>query len=408
MIHPFGARLSLPCALLLLLVTSRSATPANPQDLSGDAMERRTGRFEAEYPPPAEQDSSKLVEIACRRNNNSKLPEFTRAQLWKRTKQDEPQFDANSRNIEKIKEEAKHAAEHPEDNVSDPPSYQLYVPADYEPGKLYGLMVWNSAGPRGDIPKQFMDTCDKYHLIWIGASQVGNNRSGAWRIYMACEALLQAKQRFTLDSQRIYTAGGSGGGRISSIVALSYPDVFTGGCFIIGANYLRPVPVTAEPGKFWSNYPARVETKLLNQAKRDNRYVLLEGSDDINRANSKDVFAAFKKDGFKHITYLEVPGMSHQLPPAEWFDKAVDALDESLPPAETLHKQAIVFEQRRQPVEAYFGYARAALRAGDASWASDAATKAGALFKTHTAEILRALDQQASLLAPPAAPQKAR
>ena len=35
----------------------------------------------------------------------------------------------------------------------------------------------------------------------------------------------------------------------------------------------------------------------------------------------------FKKEGFKFAKLLEVPGMGHSAPPAEWFDKGLEFLD---------------------------------------------------------------------------------
>jgi hypothetical protein len=41
-------------------------------------------------------------------------------------------------------------------------------------------------------------------------------------------------------------------------------------------------------------------------------------------------YNGFKRDGFEHITYFQVPGMGHQAPDAEWFEKGLAALDEPI------------------------------------------------------------------------------
>ena len=35
----------------------------------------------------------------------------------------------------------------------------------------------------------------------------------------------------------------------------------------------------------------------------------------------------FQADGFKHASFYDVPGLGHQPPPAEWFERAIDELD---------------------------------------------------------------------------------
>src|SRR5439155_25600624 len=37
------------------------------------------------------------------------------------------------------------------------------------------------------------------------------------------------------------------------------------------------------------------------------------------------------KEGYQHVTLLQVPGMGHEIPEAEWFEKGILALDE-IPP----------------------------------------------------------------------------
>src|SRR3712207_8867036 len=46
------------------------------------------------------------------------------------------------------------------------------------------------------------------------------------------------------------------------------------------------------------------------------------------------------KDGFAHVTYLEVPGMAHVHPPAEWFEKGLEFLDGPLTAPGDLYRQA--------------------------------------------------------------------
>ncbi|HEX4795938.1 MAG TPA: prolyl oligopeptidase family serine peptidase [Humisphaera sp.] len=338
-------------------------------DASGSLIETRTGRFDAHYPVLPEYESNALVAQSCSRNNHLPLPLFTRAELWKRAGEQEAKQD--------LKRPGNGG---PKTDAEDPPGYQVYVPADYSQGKLFGLIVWNSAGPRGDIPEAFRAVCDKHHLIWFGAENVGNYRNSAWRIYIPLEAATQARRRFTIDPQRVYISGGSGGGRVSSRAALFYPDTFNGAIYIIGCDYYRNVPATNHAGQMWTGFWPQPDIQLINRAKADSRIVILEGSKDPNLDDATDFYHAYQKDGFKHITYLEVPGMGHMMPPREWFEKAVAALDETLAEADVLESRGKSFEQLKEHGEAYLTYARLALREPTTPRGQAAQQKAQAIY----------------------------
>ncbi|HEV3027823.1 MAG TPA: hypothetical protein VG457_09640, partial [Planctomycetota bacterium] len=120
--------------------------------------------------------------------------------------------------------------------------------------------------------------------------------------------------------------GFSGGGRIASILAVAYADLFPGGIPFCGANFYLNIP-SGEGNKVWpAMYTPAADT--LRIAKSTARYVLVTGEKDMNLKNTRSVYdLGFKKEGFKHAMVLEVPGMGHTPPPAEWFDKGLDFLD---------------------------------------------------------------------------------
>lgn len=215
-------------------------------------------------------------------------------------------------------------------------SFEACVPGDYDGSKPYGLLVWVSPGPTGGIPiESWREKLDQRHLIWIGANQSGNPRPVTCRVGLALDAAFNMKSRYRLDDRRIYVAGASGGGRVSSMLGIAFPEIFAGGCYVIGCDFYRDLPAD-EPGKFWIKSYLPPPAKFLSLAKSHSRHVLLTGETDPNRPQTQGNFAALKADGFKHLTYLEVPGMGHRPPDADWFDKALAALDaipKDTPPA---------------------------------------------------------------------------
>ena len=206
-------------------------------------------------------------------------------------------------------------------------TFQVRVPADYDPSKKYGVLVWISAGQTGRANAAWNAVLDKHHLIWIGADRAGNSRSVMVRLGLALDAASNIKARYSIDPDRVYVSGGSGGGRCASMLGVSCPDVFHGGIYMIGCDYFREIP-TGEANKIWPRSYVQPSARLFALAKQRSRHVLLTGEQDMNRPQTKANFEkGFKADGFEHVSYLEVPAMGHRLPSAEWFEKAIDSLD---------------------------------------------------------------------------------
>lgn len=85
---------------------------------------------------------------------------------------------------------------------------------------------------------------------------------------------------------------------------------------------------TGEPGHQWPRGFNVPEPKLLAQVKQRNRHIFFTGEQDINRKPTLDMFAAYQNDKFLHLTLLDEPGVGHELPKAEVFEKGVTALEE--------------------------------------------------------------------------------
>jgi hypothetical protein len=219
----------------------------------------------------------------------------------------------------------------------EPPAYDIaserfhvWVPKAYAHDREWGLFVWVDAGNTPRIPEDWEEVLSQHKLLAIAAYHSGNQRHIASRIQLAVDAAFNMRRRFNITPRRVYISGISGGGRVASMVGIAYADVFSGTFPIVGANFYKPIPATG--GGHYPPVFAPVGT-ILAGAKERNRFVLLTGSKDFNRENTKDVYRrGFKAEGFRHILYLEVPGMGHALPSGEWFAKGLDFLDRDDPP----------------------------------------------------------------------------
>lgn len=207
-------------------------------------------------------------------------------------------------------------------------SYAVNVPKSYDSKSPFGLLVWISPGESGAVPEDWLFLMDKHRLIWIGANQSGNSEyADTRRIPLALDAAHNMQKIYNIDPNRIYVAGLSGGGRVASMAAMLYSDIFSGGIFIIGANYWEKVYIPGQKGRFWEASMAAPPSKYLSLADVFGRYVFLTGDNDVNRPQMQAYYEIGYKKRFKNVVYYQVPGMGHEKPPADWFEKAIVYLD---------------------------------------------------------------------------------
>ena len=133
---------------------------------------------------------------------------------------------------------------------------------------------------------------------------------------------------YNIDPDRVYIAGYSGGGRVASSLALLYPEVFRGGAFFFGSNYFRKVEVPGQPGAFWrAGFPAPAKGSMA-KLRKEHHFVLIAGEHDFNREETEAYSTEYRRDRFKNVTYLEIPGADHDYGVhGEWLKRVLEALD---------------------------------------------------------------------------------
>ena len=93
---------------------------------------------------------------------------------------------------------------------------------------------------------------------------------------------------------------------------------------------LQPPSGQQAPGSQY--YPATFTPNpgVLLQGKRGGRFVLQTGEHDENRDNTAQIFAkGFKREGFRNVRYLEVPGLRHEMPTAKTLATALEYLGDN-------------------------------------------------------------------------------
>ena len=208
-------------------------------------------------------------------------------------------------------------------------TFEVVVPEAAEPAAGWGLLVWISPSPAGGaLRPETRRLLAESRLLWVGPNRAGNERSVWDRWGLGLDAAWHLQRLYRVDPERVYVAGYSGGGRVASGLALLYPDVFRGGLMIMGTDWYRNLPMPDRPGAMWPAYFHPPPRALLKLARDRSRFVLLTGEHDFNRLQTKVVEERLRKEGFRHVTYLEVPGLGHAGPvPPDWLARALAALD---------------------------------------------------------------------------------
>ena len=246
----------------------------------------------------------------------------------------------------------------PEDKLRDykiaDHTFQLVVPEDYDGSEAFGLVVFihpnNAINTERFYGKTIQDVLAKHNMIWVSYNNAGNDVMPNVRLGLALDAVHNMTQNFRIDADRVYVSGLSGGGRITCMAGIYYPQVFTGAVPIVGTLYFRDVKlpedealralIKPEPPKGASVWPRGLlqpSARRLAQMKKQQRWVLLAGELDYNMPQMRAHFEqGFQRDGFALAQYFEVKGMGHNYPEAKWYDKALELLEQGRDEAEHL------------------------------------------------------------------------
>jgi dienelactone hydrolase len=208
-------------------------------------------------------------------------------------------------------------------------TFRVVVPEAYTADEPHGLIVWISPNESGRPAPQWAEVLARHKLLWIGADDAGNERPPWQRMGLPLDALAYMQQRYTLDDERIYLAGVSGGGRCASRLAVTHPEVFDGALPIVGVDFFEPIEVPDKPGFVYPHFK-RPRAPILQHAREHLRLVILTGENDPNRDQCELFAAQYRRHNFQHVVCVEAPDMGHEYPPAQVLSQALDRLDAPL------------------------------------------------------------------------------
>ena len=186
-------------------------------------------------------------------------------------------------------------------------SWEVYTPnndSDEKPG----VFVYVSPLKSGRIDSRWRAVMDQQNLIYIAANNSGNRVLVKRRMVLAILAITALAQQHSFDIEHIVVSGFSGGGRVASILASQYPEVFTGALYICGVD-------------FWKKDKTPKVERLIQ-----NRFVFLTGSRDFNRTETGQIYRRYLKAGAQYSKLMVIPGLAHEHPDADSLTEALEFL----------------------------------------------------------------------------------
>ncbi|MBE0649578.1 MAG: hypothetical protein IH595_01940 [Bacteroidales bacterium] len=180
-------------------------------------------------------------------------------------------------------------------------SYALYLPSDYNPNKVYPVVFFFDAHARGAlVVKKYKSVAQSLNFILVASNNSENGQPESVSNKILYHFMQDVEQRFSLDPQRIYTSGFSGGARVAAGIGLFNKSV--AGTIGLEAGFpgIRQIP--------------------------DNHltYVGVVGNLDFNYLELKNLAVQLDRLGMNNLLIV-YPG-KHALPPAEVFKRAYEFL----------------------------------------------------------------------------------
>ena len=116
-------------------------------------------------------------------------------------------------------------------------SYALYLPSQYSPDRPWPVLYAFDPGGEGTTAVEvYRSAAEKYGYIVAGSN---NSKNGPEAIQMAASQAmwLDTHRRFSIDKNRVYTTGFSGGARAATFLALYCYTCAVAGVIAYGAGY---------------------------------------------------------------------------------------------------------------------------------------------------------------------------
>lgn len=237
--------------------------------------------------------------------------------------------------------------------------FGLFVP-ERQPERGYGVMVFVSPLPEWPLSREWRKALDRAGIIWVAARRSGNLQNVyERRIPLALHALANVQARFSVDRERVYIAGFSGGSRTAIRIAAAYADLFTGALLMGGAKVMGEEDFAPPPAG------------LMSLLQRRMRVVYSTGREDMPNlrldARSAD---ALRERCVAGVFRINERGVGHAMPDRRTLEQVLARLEAPLAESDLLAQERCMAALAPR-IEADLVAIDAAIEAGDLTRAGE-------------------------------------
>jgi len=197
-----------------------------------------------------------------------------------------------------------------------------YCPAAYQ-GEATPMGVYINISP-GDGPiglrEGYGEVMDKLKMIYASPSGTSNAKPDVRRMALALDTLATLRAEYSVDESRIFVGGMSGGGAMSSWMAVYFPE-FRG-----AINQVRTENIPSE-----TCFPTVEQGDVRSIAKRKQAFAFVTGPKDMNYKGIVASIPSWEQQDFI-VKLFDIPEMGHENAPADALEDALRWAESSSQP----------------------------------------------------------------------------
>lgn len=187
--------------------------------------------------------------------------------------------------------------------------YELFVPPGYRPKISAPVILFVSPGQDSAGWSEWQPVCEQAKAIFASPYGAGNDCPQPRRVRIVLDVLDDLRRNYSIDPDRTYLSGFSGGGRIACGIAFALPEYFGGVAPICAAEDLREEP--------WLRH--RVIDRLS--------VALITGDGDFNRGELERFRGPFFEEvGIRSKVWV-CPKLGHAIPDSGTLQEAYQWLE---------------------------------------------------------------------------------
>lgn len=132
--------------------------------------------------------------------------------------------------------------------------FSVYVPAQ-RPLQGYGLMVFIPPWQDAHLPLGWPTVLNEHGMIFVSAAKSGNAENVLdRRIPLALLGAYNVMRRYSINPDRVYIGGFSGGSRVALRIALAYPDLFRAALLNAGSDPIGEGDMIVPPDDLFAKF----------------------------------------------------------------------------------------------------------------------------------------------------------